>query len=105
MPRYIDIEPLVEDYDKSIEWLQNNVQEMSMEEFVPQMTAMQTGKAMLLEAPEAEVRPVVFCRNCKYGKMVDEEHYKCEARYEPFKMFPTDFCSLGEKKSEREFPA
>lgn len=57
--KYIDVEPLYAEYDKSIQWLKDNVSRLSCGQFSEQMASMQSAKKMLLDAPAADVRPVV----------------------------------------------
>lgn len=59
--------------------------------------------AELEEVPAADVRPVVYCKDCKYGLAIQDEPRKvvtiCQKhRYgSPRRVEETDFCAWGEK--------
>ena len=55
--KYIDAMPLIAEYDKSIQWLKDNVGMLSMNQFTDQMASMQSARKMLLDAPAADVQP------------------------------------------------
>ena len=52
----------------------------------------------ILDAPAADVAPVVRCMDCKH---CDPENYHCDhpmGTAAPLKRKPDDFCSYGERK-------
>ena len=52
----------------------------------------------ILDAPAADVEPVVRCRECKH---CDPENYHCDhpmGTAAPLRRKPDDFCSYGERK-------
>ena len=69
--KYIDAMPLIEEYDKSIQWLKDNVEMLSMNQFTDQMASMQSARKMLLDAPDADV---VEVPDGNKGKISDGYH-------------------------------
>lgn len=90
--RYIDAMPLIAEYDKSIQWLKDNIGMLSMNQFTDQMASMQSARKMLLDAPVADVRPVVrgrcSCVGSKNGRGGIYVCSACNGSY-PYK---TKFC-------------
>lgn len=59
MPKYIDAEPLIEQYKASIEWLEKNMGNIDCVTFAGMMSSSETATQILEEAPPAHVKPIV----------------------------------------------
>ena len=61
-------------------------------------------RKMIEEAPAADVRPVVLCRDCRYSEKGDKDFLYCNT-WDAWNV-PTDgFCSFGERdKTESNAP-
>lgn len=58
--KFIDATPLIAEYDKSIQWLKDNVKKLPCRDFSSSMSSVQMARKMLIDAPAADVRPVVL---------------------------------------------
>lgn len=50
----IDRDPLIVEYDKALNWLQEHIDEMSCEEYSMQFAAVMMAKTVLMNAPVIE---------------------------------------------------
>ena len=58
MPKYVDVEPIIEEYDKSIQYLKDHVEETSLIEFANIGASFETARQQLVDAQAADVAPV-----------------------------------------------
>lgn len=85
MAEYIDRQAAIEAIDESLK----------------RVFVVPVGKSIMDKIPDADVRPVVLCRDCKFTKtdgMEDPAIY-CE-KWDRWEMPPDGFCWLGKKRKE-----
>ena len=84
MAKYVDVEPLIEEYTKSINYVTTHATKMNIMEFANAGACFETARQMLMDAPTADVAPVrhgrwivddisgiVKCSECKNDAPLD----------------------------------
>ena len=103
--KFIDAMPLIAEYDKSIQWLKDNVGMLSMNQFTGQMASMQSARKMLLDAPAADVRPLVRGRWLTHADKRRKFPYCSECSRDNVNKAQPSFCpNCGADMRDREAP-
>lgn len=87
MAKYVDVEPLINEYTKSINYVTTHATKMNIMEFANAGACFETARQTLMDAPAADVAPVrhgrwikdgdeglIYCSEC--GEEHEREDYR-----------------------------
>ncbi|MBO7668392.1 MAG: hypothetical protein J6T26_08025 [Firmicutes bacterium] len=83
MAKYVDVEPLIEEYTKSINYVTTHATKMNIMEFANGGACFETARKTLMDAPAADVAPV---RHGRWFLDGDYEYINCSKCLNPFYM-------------------